>query len=83
MITLEDLEVSRIRLQHRRYGRGWQILHWRNIQFPRLTTMEDWRQQRTQQTAFTWFVDDAICGDLDDILARLNAQPAAKARSAA
>lgn len=83
MITAEDLESSQIRLQHRRYGRGWQILQWRNIQFPRLTTVEVWRQHRDEQTSFTFFVDDAACGGLDDILARLNAQPAQKARSAA
>jgi hypothetical protein len=83
MITADDLEASKIRLQHRRYGGGWQILTWRNIQFPRLITIEDWRHFRDEQTTFTFFVDDVVCFTLDDILARLNAQPAQKASSAA
>jgi hypothetical protein len=83
MISAGDLERSRVRMVACRYGKGWHVQTWRNIEYPRLITVEDWRKFREEPFSFTVFVDDIFCATIDDILARLNVQQAAKAGAAA
>jgi hypothetical protein len=72
MITAQDLERSHIRMVRSRYGRGWHIYTWCNLDYPRLTTIEDWRSFRDAPT-YAFLVDDIACAGLDDVLTRLNA----------
>lgn len=81
MITRDDLRRCTTRFSLHLDGQGFFENHLYVVEHPRLTIVQRGPRGRRSGETFTktFFVDGIRCDGLDDILARLNANPALSA----